>query len=439
MKIQGQNQPKVKPPSLAPDQAVKTFSEVELGYTRQEAIDEARRSLKYDMEKSKELCPFKVDLSGMLTFIAAGDFDSALQAVFNSHAWPGILGRHCFRYCEQAFQKVVPHEEVPALATLERAVATFGDWTQLSPPNGEPTGKSVAIIGAGSAGAAACYRLRQHGHQVTLFDQLPITGGMMAIGFPEFRLPSQVLRRECDFDAWGVKTVMEYHLDREALDGLLAKYDQVLITTGKFKGRTMDTPGVALKNVYTALEFLIRFRTHQQVTLGNHVVIVGAGYTAQDVSRTCRRLGSNDVKILYRRSAEDMPVKPHLRHFFVHRQQAEGCPYIFNTLVCEILGNENGAVSGLRIANTLDGETPIPGTERNIPADCLIQAVGEQPDLSFLPDSVVRDGYLHIKVNDHGQTSLANLFAAGEVAGVNGTVNAFASGLRTAELMSRLL
>jgi NADPH-dependent glutamate synthase beta subunit-like oxidoreductase len=423
--------------------AVTTFDEVPLGYSRDEAMAEARRAGDYDFAASQAACPFGVDLGGLVRAIAAGDFDAALETVLEAHPWPGILGRHCHAPCVQA-HNLGRRVEGINLGALERAAADHGDRTRFPFQPGAPTGRRVAVIGAGSAASAAAYRLRQLGHAVTIYEQLPVAGGMMFAGYPSFRLPLVVLRAENAPEAWGVEMRYNVRVDTALVERLVAEYDAVLLGTGKFKEVRMNIPGEDLEGVWSALDFLTQFKLGNTPTVGPRVVVAGAGYTAQDSSRTCVRLG-HQVRVLYRRTKQEMPVQPYLREKFVARQAAEGAPYVFQTMPVRILG-ENGRVVGVECVRTEPGPldasgrpeaVPVPGSNFVIECDTVIEATGEEVDLSFLPAAVRLQDARHVAVDEQWMTSLPRLFAAGEMTGISSTWRAFASGFSAADGIDR--
>lgn len=429
---------------LSPQEAVRTFDENVLGYSREEAIAEAKRCADLDLTEAVQACPFHIDIPGFIRSIAAGEFDAALGTILEAHPWPGILGRHCQRPCEGG--RHLGGVETPNISALERAAADHGDRQHFPFQPGRPSGNKVAILGAGSAGSAAAYRLRQLGHSVAMYDQLPVPGGMMFTGYPNFRLPLAVLNRENALDEWGVEPHYGVPLDANTLRDLLAGYDAVILSTGKFKEVRMDIPGEDLDGVWDALDFLTQFKLGQNPAIGQNVVLCGAGYTAQDASRTCIRLGRK-AQILYRRAKEHMPVQPQLVERFVARQAAEGAPYVFQTTPVRILG-DGGKVVGVECVRTqlgpLDASgrheaVPVPGSNFTIECDTVIEATGEIVDLSFLPpEANVVDGHLWVDP-DTWMTSVPKLFAAGEMTGLKTTVLAFASGFKAGEAVDRFL
>jgi NADPH-dependent glutamate synthase beta subunit-like oxidoreductase len=423
--------------------ATRTFDEVLLGYSREEAIQEAQRVQRFDLEDARQACPFGIDIPGFVASIAGGNFDEALGTIRKANPWPGILGRHCQRMCEGG-RHDGDGTGTPFISALERAAADHGNRDLFPFRAGAPTGKRVAVAGAGSAGCAVVYRLRELGHEVALYDQLPVAGGMMFSGYPNFRLPLELLRTEIDPEGWGAEPHYDTPLSEPLLRQLVKDYDAVVLTTGKFKELRMDIPGEDLDGVWDALHFLTEFKLGHNPKVGRRVIVCGAGYTAQDSSRTCVRLG-REVQILYRRSKEDMPVAPKLRDMFVARQAAEGAPYVFNTTPVRILG-EAGRVTGVECVRTQPGPlddsgrptaVPVEGSNFRLDCDTLIEATGETVDLSYLPREVqVHDG--HVRVDpETWMTTLPNLFAAGEMIGLKTTVTAFASGLTAAEAVDR--
>ena len=248
--------------ALPTEVAVTTFDEVPLGYSRDEAMAEARRAGDADLSAAQAACPFHVDIGGLARTIAAGDFDAALDLVRAAHPWPGILGRHGHAPCVRA-HSLGDGVEPLFVGALERAAADHADGARIAFQPGAPTGRRVAVIGAGSAASAAAYRLRQHGHAVTIYEQLPVAGGMMFAGYPNFRLPLTVLQAENAPEAWGVEMRYNVLVDTALVEQLVAEYDAVLLGTGKFREIRMNIPGEELVGVWSALDFLTRFKLGQ--------------------------------------------------------------------------------------------------------------------------------------------------------------------------------
>jgi NADPH-dependent glutamate synthase beta subunit-like oxidoreductase len=427
------------------NEAAKTFDEFATGYSKADAIAEAKRGAGYDLSAATAKCPFGVDVAELRRLIAAGEFEAAYEVVMRSHPWPGILGRACFRTCEGHRG---PNDEEPLfVSALERAAADHGAAGRPPFRPAPDTGRRVAVLGAGSAGSAVAYGLRRRGDAVDMFDQLPVGGGMMTIGYPDFRLPGSVVQHDICFGDWGVRTHFGTPLDRALVDTLLRNYDAVVAATGKFKGIPAELPGQELAGFYDALAYLTGFKTGSPYPLGGEVVVLGAGYAAMDVSRTVRRLGHN-ATIYYRRSKAEMPVDQSRADGYVRMLNGEGIDYIFQVAPKRILGRD-GKVVGIELVRTEPGPAdasgrptprPVPGSEFVVPCTNVIAALGELCDLAFLPDGIrqTRDG--HVRVDDGTfETSVLHLFAVGEMTGAKGTAAAFHAGLLCAEAVHQAI
>lgn len=430
--------------ALGPDEAVASFAEVALGYSADEAIREASRPVETDFAAAQKACPFGVDVAALVRNVAVGQFDTALTEVMKAHPWPGVMGRWCHQPCAAA--QPATGAEPLNIGALERAAADHGVAGRPAFRAGAATGRRVAILGAGSAGSATAYRLREHGHAVAVFDQLPLGGGMKTIGFPEFRLPQHVVQRDNNLIEWGVETRFGVQLTQNLVRDLLAEYDAVVAATGKFKGVRLGIPGEDLPGVYDALDFLTRVKLELPLELGQTVAVVGAGYSAQDAARTLRRLGK-DVLIYYRRSEEEMPVRPERRVKYLAEQRAEGIDYVFQVAPMRIVG-ENGRVRGVEFCRTEGGTPdasgravflPVPGAKVDVACDSVIAAIGEYCDFSFLPDTIqTADGHVVIDPATF-KTNIEGLYAVGEMTGLPGTTAALRAGLICGDVLNRIL
>jgi NADPH-dependent glutamate synthase beta subunit-like oxidoreductase len=277
------------------------------------------------------------------------------------------------------------------------------------------------VIGAGSAGAAVARRLRELGHHVVVYERLPTVGGMMSVGYPAFRLPAEVVRREITFDAWGAEVHCDAPVDRHALDKIMQDHDAVVVTAGQSDAVRVDVPGADLDGVYDAVGFLTDFRLGRLPRSPNRAVVVGGGYTAHDVARTLRRMGC-DVCILCRRGEEDLRVRPERRAAFLSVLRAEGIPVLFWTALTRIAGS--ATVSAAVCAPTQPGPVDVagrpsavvdPAAITTIDCDIVVAAIGERADLAFLPAELQTVNGL-IAVDDHNMTSVRGLFAVGAIA-----------------------
>lgn len=427
-------------------QALESFAELSLGYSRDEAIAEARRAAGADLSSAAQACPLGVDIAGFVARIAQDDFATAHALILKAHPWPGILGRYCQKSCERS-HSLGAEREALNIGGLERAAAEHGAAARVSFEAGTATGKRVAILGAGSAGSAAAYGLRRDGHAVTIFDQLPVGGGMMAAGYPEFRLPMSVVQRENRLAEWGVELRLGMLVDRRLVETALLAFDAVIAATGKFKPARLAVPGEELSGVWDALDLLTRLKNRGPAKLGTKVAVFGAGYSAQDAARAARRMGAA-ATIYYRRTRDDMPVSRAALPRYMAQMEAEQVPYVFQAAPLRILGHE-GRVNGVECIRTQPGDPdesgrpafiPVPGSEFVIDCDTVIVATGETAELSFLPADIrLTEQNLVLIDPETFATSVPRLYAAGSLTGTTSTVAAFKSGLDCAAAVDRYL
>jgi NADPH-dependent glutamate synthase beta subunit-like oxidoreductase len=428
------------------EQALRSFDELSLGYSRDEAIAEARRAGNADLASTAQACPLGVDVAGLVQRIARGDFDGAHALVLAAHPWPGILGRYCQKLCERN-HSLGANREALNIGGLERAAADHGASARTPFRAGAATGKRVAILGAGSAASAAAYRLRLGGHAVTMVDQLPVGGGMMAAGYPEFRLPMAVVQRENRLADWGVELRLNTVIDRGLVEAALAESDAVIAATGKFKEARLGVLGDDLPGVWDALDLLTRLKNGGAVKLGRKVAVFGAGYSAQDAARAVRRLGA-EATIYYRRTSDDMPVSRAALPRYMAQMAAEQVPYVFQAAPLRVLA-ENGRVIGVECIRTKPGAPdtsgrpaflPVPRSEFIVDCDTVIAATGETADLSFLPAAIRRTetGLVWIDPVTFA-TSVPRLYAVGSLTGTATTVAAFKAGFDCAAALNERL
>jgi NADPH-dependent glutamate synthase beta subunit-like oxidoreductase len=414
---------------------VKTFDEIVVGYTEDEAIQEAARAVALGLGSLPGSCPFGVDIRSMVEQIAKGDFDAALELVLAAHPWPGVVGRQCRKEFNRA-PTLGPGADGVNLGALERAAADFGVPPRPRFVPGAPTGRRVAVVGAGSAGSAAAWRLGALGHDVTVLDQLPVPGGMMAVGYPDFRLPSSVVSHENDLASWGVDWNSGVRVDDQRFGELMHEFDATVVATGEFQPIALDIEGEDLAGVWPALDFLTEFKLGGCPVVGEKIVVIGAGYTAQDASRTCRRLG-REVSVFYRRGAGEMPLEPSLRKRHIARQVEEGAPYVFYVAPVRIVGQRGQAEAvefvrcepGPPDATGRPSVVPVARSNFEVACDTVLVAIGEEADLSYLSPLVGGGGLL---VDPSGATPIPGVFAAGTIAGARSTRDAFLSGLQVA-------
>lgn len=441
--------------SLTPEEAVRTFDEVQLGYSREEAIAEARRALGFDLTLSTARCPFEVDVPGFVARIADGDFDGAVAIIRESHAWPEVFGRCCHRFCEFPFrpeQRFVPDEAgrgvelTPFISALEWAAGTYGDRGQLPFRAGPPTGRRIAVIGAGSGGVACAWAARRDGHEVDVFEREPVPGGLLFTGYPTFRMSKPAVERENDPAEWGARLHPNHEVGPEEMARIVREYDAVFIGVGRAPITSLDIPSEDLSGVHGALDVLRETWYGRPPRLGPRVMVVGAGFSAMDVSRTARRLGATTVEIVYRRSVDEM-LRPGWGQIWVELLGKEGIGFRFQHDPVRIVG-DGGRVTAVELVATEPGPpdetgrpiySRVPGSESVVPTDTVICALGETIDVLPLV------GPLGVRLNDRGlidvdpvtrQTANPRVWAGGDVLGTNGNEAAAMAGIWAAHAMT---
>jgi len=304
----------------------------------------------------------------------------------------------------------------------------------------------VAIIGAGPAGLSAAWDLTLEGYHVTVFEALPVAGGMLAVAIPEYRLPNDMLRKEIqDIEDLGVDIRLNTPVND--IDALFADgYKAVFIATGAHQGTKAGVPGEDLSGVYDAIEFLRKVNLGRPIEVGKTVAVIGGGNSAIDSARVSLRKGAGEVHIFYRREEKDMPAVGEE----IEAAKEEGVQFHFLTTPTKILG-EDGRVTGLECIHMELGEfdrsgrktpNPIEGSEYAVDLDMVIEAIGQRPDTSFVKDGEIKTGRGGIVTTDKRTlaTSREGVFAGGDVAtGPQTVIEAIAAGQRAACSIRRYL
>ncbi|MFH1169435.1 MAG: FAD-dependent oxidoreductase [Chloroflexota bacterium] len=399
-------------------------------------------------------CPAGINVHGYIALIAHGKYTEALDLVTEAVPFPRVLGRVCTHPCESKCTRNKVDKAV-AICTLKRFVAdnnsTESSLRRTHNSNGvKPSGPpQAAIIGSGPAGLTAARDLARMGHRATVFEALPVAGGMIAVGMPRFRLPREVRQADIeDIIRLGIEIRTSTPVGSElTLEDLRRQgYEAILIATGAHKNQRLNIPGENLLGVINSITFLQALNLKQPVTVGSRVVVIGGGYTAIDSARTAIRLNCDRVQIIYRRSLEEMPATPEE----VAEAQEEGVEIEYLAAPVRVIG-EDGRVKGIECIRMRLGEPdrsgrrrpiPVEGSEFFIKADTVIVAVGQRADLSFLGENhILSQGRRHIAV-DHltMATEILGVFAAGDVAGEPGPmIDAIAAGRRAAVAIDRFL
>ena len=456
-------------PTLAPEVRAKSFSEVALGYTEQQALDEALRCLGCKNMPCVTACPVNIRIPEFIAKIRECDFEGAYQIISASSSLPAVCGRVCpqEKQCESKCVRGIKGEAV-GIGRLERFVA---DWhnahTTPVSQNIEKNGKRVAIIGSGPAGLTCAGDLARLGYTVTVFEALHTAGGVLVYGIPEFRLPKAIVEREVEnLRALGVEistnVVIGKTLTVDELFGM--GYDAVFVASGAGLPSFMGIPGESYKGVYSANEFLTRsnlmkaYRADSATPImkGGRVAVVGGGNVAMDAARTALRLGAEKVYIVYRRSMEELPA----RHEEVEHALEEGIEFLLLNNPVEILGYENkenprdpknGFVTGMKCIKMELGEPDergrrrpieIEGSEYVLPLDTVIMSIGTSPNplIKTTTPGLNVNGRGGIIIGDGGETSLPGVYAGGDVVtGAATVISAMGAGKTAAKSIHEYL
>ena len=456
-------------PAQEPDVRNKNFSEVALGYTKEMAMEEATRCLGCPKMPCKNGCPVQINIPDFIAKVAEGDFESAYQIINKTSSLPAVCGRVCPQenQCEKYCVRGVKGEPV-AIGRLERFVADWHNANATQPPEKPASnGHKVAIIGSGPAGLTCAGDLAKLGYEVTVFEALHKAGGVLVYGIPEFRLPKAIVQKEVDtLKQLGVEVAVNTVVGKTiTIDELMGEmgFEAVFIGSGAGLPKFMNIPGENLQGVYSANEFLTRINLMKAYREGadtpiKHslkVAVVGGGNVAMDAARCAKRLGA-DVHIVYRRSMEELPA----RHEEVEHAEEEGI--IFDTLTnpVEILGYHNpddkrdprnGSVRGIRCIRMELGEPDekgrrrpieIPGSEFDMEMDCVIMALGTNPN------PLIKNTTKGLEVNKHGGiivdenalTSREGVYAGGDaVTGAATVILAMGAGKQAAAAIDEYL
>ena len=388
---------KNKMPSQAPDVRNKNFLEVALGYTEEQAIDEAKRCLNCPKKPCVGGCPVSIDIPAFIAKVREGQFEEAYQIISKSSSLPAVCGRVCPQetQCEQRCVRGIKGEPV-AIGRLERFVA---DWHNANikedPVKPESNGHKVAIIGSGPSGLACAGDLAKKGYDVTIYEALHLAGGVLVYGIPEFRLPKDIVQKEIDgLKALGVKIETNVVVGKTiSIDELKDEfgYEAVFIGSGAGLPRFMNIPGENMNGVYSANEFLTRINlmkaykddSHTPIKHPVKAVVVGGGNVAMDAARCAKRLGA-DVTIVYRRTKTELPARAEE----VEHAEEEGIKFAFLHNPVEVIGKDGWVdavkcqVMELSEPDESGRRKPVPveGKFETIEADCMIMSIGTSPN-----------------------------------------------------------
>ncbi len=448
-------------PSQEADVRNKNFSEVALGYTEEQAIDEAKRCLNCKNKPCVGGCPVKIYIPEFIAKVAEGEFEEAYKIISKSSSLPAVCGRVCPQenQCEGKCVRGIKGEPV-AIGRLERFVADYHNTHSTETPEKPVSnGHKVAVIGSGPAGLTCAGDLAKKGYEVTVFEALHTAGGVLVYGIPEFRLPKAIVQKEIDgLKALGVKIETNMVIGKVlSIDELMEEYgyEAVFIGSGAGLPKFMGIPGENLKGVYSANEFLTRINlmkaykedSSTPVQHAKTVAVVGGGNVAMDAARCAKRLGA-EVYIVYRRSMDELPA----RKEEVEHAEEEGI--IFKTLCnpVKINGDENGNAVSMQCVEMELGEPdasgrrrPVekPDSEFTIEADCVIMALGTSPNplIKSTTEGLETQKWGGIIADEStGLTSRVGVYAGGDaVTGAATVILAMGAGKNAAEAIDEYL
>ena len=405
---------------------------------------------KKDTAPCSRTCPAGVNVHGYVRLISQGKTEQAVRLIMEKIPLPGVLGRVCPHPCEDACRRSSVDEAI-AIRELKRFAADQIDWDSLPIPEIKDQDQKIAVIGSGPAGLSAAWFLRLMGYAVTLFEKLPVLGGMLRVGIPDYRLPPEILDREIRTllrTGIHVRTGVAFGTDITLADLAAEDFSAVFIGTGAHQGLKLQIPGETEgRGVMDAISFLRTVNMGQREKAGERVVVIGGGNVAVDAAGVAKRLGSSEATILYRRSREEMPAWEEEIDAVIAEGVALQC-LVAPIRVCR----EQGRVVGLECLRTELGPpdqsgrrrpVPVEGSEFTISCDAVITAIGQQTDRSWaesIPElQWKKQGTLLVSENTM-QTGLPHVFAGGDVvSGPATVVQAIAAGHQAADGIHRFL
>ena len=445
---------RVPMPQVPPEERKLSFIEQVIGYSREEARKEAERCLECGL--CEEACPAHLKITDYVRAIYEDRPDEALRKIFEDNPLPSICGRICMKHCEEACSLGRRGEPV-AIRWLKRYAAdSIRDYKEaLEQRPAEPTGKKVAVVGAGPSGLSVAYFLALKGHKVTVFDSLPGGGGMMRIGPPPYRLPIEAIDKDVEYIAsLGVEFRFNTHVGRDVrFEDIMRDYDAVYLGIGTTVSRS-----TRVKNsdkCIPALQFLRENKMGEGMKVGREVIVIGGGNVAMDVAREALRLQHmqypGEEVVTKTVSLEDWDIMPASEEE-IEDAKAEGVQFNPGWGPKEVVLDEEGRVKGLlcmKVKSVFDEQGRFAPTfyedqEMFLEGDMIIEAIGQVPDFSFMPKELFEKleftEMRKVKVDENGMTSIPKVFAGGDIVNTNlDAVTAIADAKRAAEGMDKLL
>lgn len=424
-------------PEQCPNVRNKNFLEVTTGYTEEMAIDEAQRCLNCKHKPCMQGCPVSVKIPEFIAFVAKGEFENAYKKIKETNALPAVCGRVCpqEKQCESKCVRGIKGESV-GIGRLERFVA---DWhmknvkEEIEKP--VSNGKRVAVVGSGPSGLTVAGDLAKKGYEVTIYEAFHTAGGVLMYGIPEFRLPKDIVQKE-------ISNLKEMGVDIETnvvigktltVDELFDEmnFDAVYIGSGAGLPHFMGIEGESLNGVYSANEFLTRINLMKgykfpeydtPVYVGKNVAVLGGGNVAMDAARSAKRLGAENVYIVYRRGKEELPARAEE----VHHAKEEGIIFDLLTNPTEVLTDDKGNVTGIKCVKMELGEpdasgrrkpVEVPDSEFVMDLDAVIMSLGTSPNpliSSTTKGLEINKRKCIVAEEANGQTSKEGVYAGGD-------------------------
>ena len=438
--------PRQKMPEQKPEVRRRNFEEVPLGFDEETAVREAERCLQCKKPTCMDGCPVSVDIPAFIRLIKEGEFTKSIRSVWERNSLPAVCGRVCPQESQCEGVCILGKKDDPvAIGALERYVADRerNQGSGELPPKAAPTGKRVAVVGCGPSGLTVAGDLILKGHDVTIFEAFHKPGGVLVYGIPEFRLPKEIVYSEVNFlERLGVKVECNVVVGRTvSVDELMEKegFDAVYVGVGAGLPRFLNIPGENLINVYSANEYLTRANLMKAylfpeydtpIAVGKNVAVFGAGNVAMDAARTAMRLGADKVRIIYRRSREEMPARAEE----IHHAEEEGIEFHLLTAPTRFLGDNRGWIKGIECLEMELGEPDDSGRRRPVPkegskfqleCDLAVIAVGAaaNPLLTQSTEALQLNKWGYIIADpETGKTTKPGVWAGGDIVTGQATV-----------------
>ena len=418
---------------LDPDLRSKNFEEVCLGYTKEEAVQEARRCIQCKVPQCRKGCPVSINIPKFIHAIQEENFQEAIEDLWEDTTLPAVCGRVCpqEKQCEK-YCVLNNRGDSVAIGKLERFAADYArdQGFKMKAPK-KPNGHKVAIVGGGPGGLTCAGELAREGFEVHVFEALQKLGGVLTYGIPSFRLPDEVVEAEAEnLKKMGVNFEKNVIIGRTVtIDDLKEEgFEAFFVSSGAGLPKFLNIPGENLNGVFSSNEFLTRtnlMRANDSkydtpIKFGKHVCVIGGGNVAMDTARVAKRLGA-DVSVVYRRDEDSLPA----RREEIHHAMEEGINFVFLTNPVELLGDDKGWVHSMKCIKMELGQadasgrrrpTPIKGSEFLLETDTVIMALGTSPNplIAMTTEGLETEEWGGLIVEEQGQTSREEIFAGGD-------------------------